>query len=284
MHRTVIAPLAGAVLLLGACSDSSTAPPDSGGPSISTSPSVAGVDATIQGTEFSFLLPETLPSGEVTLAYENIGGQPHFYELAKIDEGVTDAQIEEALQAKGEPEFLQGEGPGFGLLSPGTSAVATADLEPGNYVFLCFLPDVDGTPHALKGMYQQVTVGDEGSTVAPPEPDVTVEVGKDGWTTPDLGDVAPGDVTFEIVGSPDTKGHSFEIARIDDDAITTVKEGDQAVTEWFRSGYEGVPPVTLVGGLFAVKPGETRVLTVTLEAGRYGLIDQAGAGEIVEIG
>jgi uncharacterized cupredoxin-like copper-binding protein len=44
-------------------------------------------------------------------------------------------------------------------MHPGGSASFTVDLTPGNYAFICFLPDAkDGKPHALHGMTKQFTI------------------------------------------------------------------------------------------------------------------------------
>jgi hypothetical protein len=37
-----------------------------------------------------------------------------------------------------------------------------ADLEPGRYALICFLPDLaDGKPHFMHGMMQEIEVGSE---------------------------------------------------------------------------------------------------------------------------
>ena len=42
----------------------------------------------------------------------------------------------------------------------GTSGVFTADLAPGDYGLICFVPDAkDGKPHLMHGMMKQITVG-----------------------------------------------------------------------------------------------------------------------------
>ena len=41
----------------------------------------------------------------------------------------------------------------------GASSFITMDFEPGEYMFICFLPDpADGKPHMAKGMVQAFTV------------------------------------------------------------------------------------------------------------------------------
>ena len=34
----------------------------------------------------------------------------------------------------------------------------TFDVEPGNYGLVCFIPSADGTPHAMLGMMNEITV------------------------------------------------------------------------------------------------------------------------------
>ena len=52
---------------------------------------------------------------------------------------------------------------------PGTEATRTLDLAAGNkYLFLCFIPDVDGTPHFAKGMHVRASTLDTCS-----QPDAT---------------------------------------------------------------------------------------------------------------
>jgi len=278
MTRTSITVIAlGAILFITACEGTtSTAEPTDG--STSTAPAPA-VDATIGATEFSFQMPDIVPAGEVTLRYENIGGQPHFFEALQVDHIPTEAEIQAALEAEDEPEWILGpvSGASFGLLSPGEGSTATATLEAGTYMFLCFMPDAEGTPHAMLGMAQPFTVEGEPAGIAPPEPDVNVTVGKDGWVLPDLTGLT-GEVTFALTGEAGASKHSFEVGRMLDDSITDPKQIDKAFQQWLGGGYAGEAPVSLLGGLFAVGEDETRTFTVMLETGeRYLFHDEASA-------
>jgi hypothetical protein len=57
-----------------------------------------------------------------------------------------------------------GPPPGHGLggvagTVPGSTNYFTAELTPGNYLLICFLPDAkDGKPHFMHGMTKSVTV------------------------------------------------------------------------------------------------------------------------------
>jgi hypothetical protein len=49
---------------------------------------------------------------------------------------------------------------GVAVIDAGGSGVFTADLAPGNYGMICFVPDAkDGKPHLMHGMMKQITVG-----------------------------------------------------------------------------------------------------------------------------
>jgi hypothetical protein len=52
-------------------------------------------------------------------------------------------------------------------LSTGKSAWFPVDLSPGYYALICFIPDIEsGVPHAMKGMYDVIEVGEEATPTA----------------------------------------------------------------------------------------------------------------------
>jgi hypothetical protein len=119
-------------------------------------PTAAG-DITL--SEFAFTTP-AFTAGTHTFRVVNNGQQTHEVTVARLDDGVT-AEEFLASMAPGAttppPGVMVG---GNGALSPGRTNWFTTTLEPGNYVLLCFVPDVaDGAPHIAKGMVQPFTVG-----------------------------------------------------------------------------------------------------------------------------
>jgi hypothetical protein len=113
--------------------------------------------------EFSFEFDETdITSGStIFLEVENAGEQPHHVVFIKL-EGVT---FEEALAADGEIEGVTDLG-FAGNFAPGDSGSIAVNepLQPGNYVFACFLPDVsvenpeEQQLHVELGMFKEFTV------------------------------------------------------------------------------------------------------------------------------
>ncbi len=67
----------------------------------------------------------------------------------------------------------------LGILEPGATGTAALahPLDTGNYVLICFLPDVDGVPHAFKGMVSGFTVGSPSGGPAPITPPSTGDGG-----------------------------------------------------------------------------------------------------------
>ena len=145
---------------------------DMGPGSATLAPGTAVVDLTLQ--EFAFVFDAAaVTTGNFGLNVTNSGAQPHEV-LVQLAEPTSDAELLEAFLSEdesGPPPFLDF---GFlGFLEPGESATAALSrpLADGHYALVCFVPDPeDDTPHALKGMLSQFTVGTGGASapISPP--------------------------------------------------------------------------------------------------------------------
>jgi hypothetical protein len=122
----------------------------------------------VTATEYSFAdVPDEMPAGPTSFELSNEGTEVHEILLARKNDGVTDsaeellALPEEEAMAKvtmlGSPAFAP----------PGATDYVVVDLEPGDYVAVCFIPmgmtDVDGPPpegppHFTQGMVAEFTV------------------------------------------------------------------------------------------------------------------------------
>jgi hypothetical protein len=72
---------------------------------------------------------------------------------------------------------------GVPVLTPGSRVRITRKLEPGNYLFLCFIPDPKGRPHYALGMKKLFNVaGDSGAK--PPSTDGVIVAGEKAFKLP----------------------------------------------------------------------------------------------------
>jgi hypothetical protein len=112
---------------------------------------------TLTLKEFAFGLPADF-NGQGTYLVDNQGTQPHEVSILKLKSGKTQNDVTAYFaNPSGEPPYtLMG---GVGAVSPGTKATFDLDLDPGDYVFACFVPDpATGKSHVEEGMIQTVTV------------------------------------------------------------------------------------------------------------------------------
>jgi hypothetical protein len=90
----------------------------------------------------------------------NDGTQPHEAAIYTVAEGATNEDVvayfsDPNAEASGPPPMVAAGG--IGPIDPGR--FARVALEPGDYVFICFIPDAaDGAPHFVKGMLEFATV------------------------------------------------------------------------------------------------------------------------------
>jgi uncharacterized cupredoxin-like copper-binding protein len=116
-------------------------------------------DVTIKLTDYAFDPSPALTQGQHTIMVENAGPQPHELVLLKLAPGKKAEDFGKWAETgmKGPPPAEPIGGVGF--LDKGAQGSFTADLTPGDYGFICFVPDAkDGKPHLAHGMMKTVTV------------------------------------------------------------------------------------------------------------------------------
>ncbi len=121
--------------------------------------SVPAADVTLTLDNFAFALSKPLTAGTHTFEVRNPDNQPHEVELIRLAPGKTIADMQAWLQKPSGPPPRQALG-GEAIVAPsGASAYFTATLVPGEYAFLCFVPDAtDGKPHFMHGMVLPFTI------------------------------------------------------------------------------------------------------------------------------
>ena len=127
------------------------------GPAGETAPPSADIVMTL--SDFAFNVSTPITAGPHVLRVDNVAEQPHELVMVKLEPGRS---VQEFAAWAEKP---QGPPPGalVGGTSPqakGTTNYVITDFAPGDYGFICFMPDAkDGKLHLLHGMIHQFTIG-----------------------------------------------------------------------------------------------------------------------------
>jgi len=113
---------------------------------------------TITTTEYTFAIPDTIKAGMHDFTVKLAGAQPHEVVVFKFLPGKTMKDLQKwAADYKGPPPVTALGGVTTAM--PGMQAQFVANLQPGNYVLVCFVPDIkDGKPHMEHGMVKGFVV------------------------------------------------------------------------------------------------------------------------------
>jgi plastocyanin len=117
-------------------------------------------DLTIKLVDYDFNPSRPITPGKHTIMVENAGPQPHELVLLKMAPGkkVEDFAHWAESGMKGPPPAEPLGGVVF--LEKGGRGTFDVELTPGDYGFLCFVPDTkDGRPHLAHGMMKTIKVG-----------------------------------------------------------------------------------------------------------------------------
>lgn len=122
----------------------------------STTPPTADIHMTL--TDFAFNVDRPVTAGPHVIRVQNIADQVHELVLVRLEPGKTVQEFAEWIEKqKGPPpgSVIGGTTP----QSKGVINYVMADFTPGDYGFICFMPDVkDGKPHLVHGMINQFRV------------------------------------------------------------------------------------------------------------------------------
>jgi hypothetical protein len=115
---------------------------------------------TVRLADYSFETSRPLTPGRHTILVENTAAQPHELVLLRLGPGKTVDDFGKWATTGG----MKGPPPampmgGVGAIDAGGQGVFTADLAPGDYGLICFVPDAkDGKLHLMHGMMKQIKV------------------------------------------------------------------------------------------------------------------------------
>ncbi len=217
---------------------------------------------TITARDFAFTMPDTIQSGMTKIVLVNEGPNIHHAQLFRLEGGKTLADLEAALKAGGPPPSWAVDMGGPNPPPTGGSTSTVQQLEPGNYVVLCFVDLPDRVPHFTKGMVKGFVVAPGTSNAVAPTPTVTMTVADYSFTT-DTALTAGRQMVKVVNNGP----QSHEVIVIKLDSAKTLDDFMK-----FMETYKGDLPAEPVGGIASVRPGTTNYFEVNLSPGEYVLI------------
>ena len=115
-------------------------------------------DVTLTLSDYTFTLSKDLQAGNHMIKVENAASQPHEVVLVQLAPGKTIEDVGKwVFDMKGPPPGKPIGGiPAF---VKGKNSYFAADLAPGDYGMICFVPDAkDGKPHVQHGMTKQFKI------------------------------------------------------------------------------------------------------------------------------
>lgn len=115
-------------------------------------------NATVKLLDFSFAMPAEVKAGQQVWKVVNDGKQIHEIAFIKLGEGKTMEDVAAFMEAPhGMPPFEFAGG--MQAIDPGDTGWVTMNLQPGNYVAMCYVPDpATGHAHMEMGMVMPFTV------------------------------------------------------------------------------------------------------------------------------
>ena len=260
LRTTAIALL---IAVAAACGAESSAEPSSSPPETRPDEAADVIEATTRDFTFELDTDGPVSAGFVPVRVRNEGDEPHQLVVARLHDGVTLDEF--AAAAAGEGEAAAGAlvtyAGGVNVVEPGATGEGFADLEPGRYALLCFVPSADGVGHLHKGMAATIEVVDDGSPVAAPS-DVVETV-----TLRDYAVELPADG----VGEPGVYAFANEGTEPHEAILLRMKEGKTLAdaAAYTAGGSVGEPPFTFAGGAGGIAPGETGYTRLALDPGDY---------------
>ena len=256
----------------------------------------------IETKSMEFIGPDTIPSGWITIKYNNMSTEPHFVLVDVYPEGKTidtiktavlppfdkgmelimEGKTDEAMAAFGGlPEWFPQVvfAGGTGLVSPKLTGSTTLKLNPGKHFIECYVKMPNGQFHTSMGMLKEIWVTDEDSSVQPPDADVKISISSTEGINYE-GEIRPGKQVFEVyfkdqIVHENFVGHDVNLVKLDENADLDALESwmNWANPKGLMSASlpEGV---TFLGGANNAPTGVTQYFTATLTPGKYAFISE----------
>jgi len=222
-------------------------------------------EVLIVAEEYTFSGPERIDRGWKTVRLKNQGREIHHVQFLKLPTDKTSKDFNEALASDSTrlPSWVVRYG-GVNSVMPGEDATVIINLDPGEYVLICGIPDKRGLPHVIRGMTKstQVTTLDHSPAGAPSQ-DVTVTMKEFSYAFDRP--LTAGDRMVRV-RNDGTQAHELLLLKLAPGASV------QNFLERYEPGILGNPAGRTIGGLTGLSPGREAFLPLHVEPGRYGIL------------
>lgn len=119
-------------------------------------------DVSVTGSDYAFLLADSLQAGSTLLRFNNAGKVDHEMGMALLKPGVTLDQVMARIKAGSSPDSLVDGVVGILIAKPGATTIGSLSIEllPGRtYALFCNFQDApDKPPHSSLGMVTSRTI------------------------------------------------------------------------------------------------------------------------------
>lgn len=222
---------------------------------------------TFTARDHAFEGPASLSAGHVTIRLMNQGRDAHHAQLVRLTQGKTAKDFLAAIKA--EPSAI----PAWARYAGGPNAVmgnetaeATLDLEAGEYMLICQVPDRQGIPHLVSGMVTSVQVIEDQRRRRSPTSDQADSVIR----TLDFSfnvqqPLRAGQQRVRLVNRG-VQPHEAVLVQLNPGA--TLKD----FVAFFEPNAPGPSPGRPVGGMTGLEQDQEGSFLVNLPPGHYGLI------------
>jgi uncharacterized cupredoxin-like copper-binding protein len=262
----------GLLALAGCGSSSKSSTPSDSGATTTTSAAAPKErpKVTIVAKDFSFALPNSMPTGWVDVTLKNEGKTGHQIAFTKLGTvpfaTYKAAAVNTDMKKLADTTFVGGPN----NAEPGQSVTATIHLEAGAYGVACYIPaDSDGKTHAAHGMIGQIDVVQSPDSVedAPKVDGGSISLSEFTFQ-PDASFTGSGTVEIKNVG---TQVH--EMILVKENAGKTVNDVKGfLLTPPGTPPPAGPPPFTAAGGIVGLGPNQTMYEAMSLTPGKYVMI------------
>lgn len=221
---------------------------------------------TFTARDHAFDGPVSMSAGHVTVRLVNQGHDPHHAQLIKLTQGKTAKDFVTAIKAEpfATPEWAHYAG-GPNAVMGNETAEATVDLQAGDYVVICQVPDRQGMPHLASGMIKPVRVIEDQRRRRGPTNHADSVIRAIDFRFNIQQPLRAGQQRVRFVNRG-VQPHEAVLVQLNPGA--TLKD----FVAFFEPNTSGPPPGRPIGGMAGLEQDQEGSFVVKLTPGRYGLI------------